>query len=69
MIDGINSFGLLEGVYGSYGLKAAFDKDVGASVGGNTDVPQARAWGLTTDSSKSGIISEISLNIHYCIKF
>jgi hypothetical protein len=60
MTDGTNNFGLLEGVYGGYGLKAAFDKDVGASVGGNSDVPTGKAWGLITDGSKSGIIADLS---------
>jgi hypothetical protein len=46
--------------------------DFGGQIGtssSDSSFNNGKLIGITTDSSKSGIIVEINLNIHYCIKF
>lgn len=60
--NGYTETNTLAGWTGSYG------KSIGITRAGNT-LATDKTWGITTDSSKSGIESEVNSNIHYVIKY
>lgn len=70
MTDGTNNFGLntivAGGGYISANTKNAYGKNVGTTISSIGDIPINKVVGITTDSSKSGIVGTVTRTLFTC---
>lgn len=76
--NGVQNIGLVSYDTGGYGVRlsgntSAWGTNVGTSVASGTLIQNGSRWGLTADSSKSGMIADLSKttvsSINYIIKY